>query len=365
MLLYWMIFFIPAFFALVGHRRYKKNNLDPYSVNIDLMWLALIIILTFFIGLREEVGGDWFAYLRIYNGIAVQENFFSTELSYLLAADPGYLYLNWISTQFNWGIYGVNIFCGLIFSIGLCLFCRTLPRPMLALSVAMPYMVIVVAMGYSRQGVALGMILLSFIALFRSKKLAFFICILLAITFHKSAIILAPILAIAVGKNRAQNIFWLGFMVSILYFNFLADPFETLYKNYILSQDAQSQGAAIRALMNLIPALIYLIWPHRFNFPDNEKGVWSILSIISIVLFCLLFIFPDLSTAIDRVALYMLPIQLVIFSYLPDIFQKKQAVSKILISLIILYYSCVLFVWLNFAIHADGWLPYNNLLIDF
>ena len=186
-------------------------------------------------------------------------------------------------------------------------------------------MVIVVAMGYSRQAAALGIIFISLIALIRDKKFFFFFWILMAVTLHKSAIILAPIAALAVSKNRIQNIFLIGIIFAVLYYNFLADPFETLYQNYILSQDAQSQGALIRALMNVIPSLIYLIWPHRFDFYYNERGLWGMLSLISVFLFILLFIFPDLSTAIDRVALYMLPIQLVIFSYLPDIFiQKKQ-----------------------------------------
>tara|TARA_X000001036_G_scaffold429112_1_gene459859 strand:+ start:1228 stop:2343 length:1116 start_codon:yes stop_codon:yes gene_type:complete len=363
MALYWMLFFIPAFFALVGNRRVKKES-GLYAINIDFLWLILIFILTIFIGFRVEVGGDWFAYLTMYALMSNFENFFDAESALLLAGDPGYLYINWFSAQFDWGIYGTNIICGFIFSVGLSLFCRTLPRPLLALTVAIPYMVIVVAMGYSRQAAALGIILLGFIALIKDKKIQFMFWVLVAVTLHKSAIIIAPIAALAVSKNRLQNIFFLGLLFAILYFNFLADPFEKLYQNYILSQDAQSQGALIRVLMSAVPSLIYLIWPHRFNFHRNERGLWGLISFISIALLFLLFIFPDLSTAIDRVALYMLPIQLVIFSYLPDIFQQKNAISKIIVFLIIFYYTCVLFVWLNFAIHSAGWLPYRNLLID-
>jgi len=364
MLLYWMLFFIPAFFALVGKRRTKKE-VELYSINIDLLWLLLIFILTVFIGLRVEVGGDWFAYLRMYAFMSDLENFFDAETALLLAGDPGYLFINWFSAQFDWGIYGTNIICGLIFSVGLSLFCRTLPRPLLALTVAIPYMVIVVGMGYSRQAAALGVILIGFITLIREKKIQFMFWVLVAVTLHKSAIILAPIAALAVSKHRFQNTFFLGLLFGILYFNFLAGPFETLYQNYILSQDAQSQGAIIRSVMNVVPSLIYLIWSHRFNFHENERGLWTLISMISVALLILLFIFPDLSTAVDRVALYMLPIQLVIFSYLPDIFQRKKAISRIIIFLIIFYYTCVMFVWLNFAIHSAGWLPYKNLLIDF
>jgi len=58
--------------------------------------------------------------------------------------------------------------------------------------------------------------------------------------------------------------------------------------------------------------------------------------------------------------LYALPIQLFVFSYLPDIFKGKN--SSILVFLIICYYALVLFVWLNFANHAQAWVPYDNVV---
>ncbi len=44
---------------------------------------------------------------------------------------------------------------------GLVQFCRKQPLPWLALAVAAPFIIIVVGMGYTRQSVALGFILLS------------------------------------------------------------------------------------------------------------------------------------------------------------------------------------------------------------
>ena len=66
MLLYWMLFFIPAFFAMAGQQRINKNGEGVYTFNIDTLWLLLILVLTLFIGLRVEVGGDWFSYIRLY-----------------------------------------------------------------------------------------------------------------------------------------------------------------------------------------------------------------------------------------------------------------------------------------------------------
>lgn len=75
----------------------------------------------------------------------------------------------------------------------------------------------------------------------------------------------------------------------------------------------------------------------------------------------LLFV-SNASTAMDRIGLYMLPIQLVVFSYLPEIFSKSRALSQWIVFGVISYYGLVLFVWLNFATHANLWLPYQSLL---
>ena len=72
----------------------------------------------------------------------------------------------------------------------------------------------------------------------------------------------------------------------------------------------------------------------------------------------LYFVLPS-STAVDRVGLYMLPLQLVVFSHLPDVLGKQNGGKPIWVALVLAYYCAVQFVWLNFASHAKYWLPYR------
>jgi len=65
---------------------------------------------------------------------------------------------------------------------------------------------------------------------------------------------------------------------------------------------------------------------------------------------------------VDRVALYMLPLQLVVFAHLPDIFGRKN--QGFVVAGVVVYYAAVQFVWLNFASHAFAWLPYRNYLFE-
>tara|TARA_B100000900_G_scaffold335644_1_gene297232 strand:- start:14 stop:1087 length:1074 start_codon:yes stop_codon:yes gene_type:complete len=357
MIVYWTLFLFPSLLAFFG----KKRNKRAYEKNfpsIDLLWFTSILVLTFIIGLRFEVGGDWVAYLKFFE-ISQNQSIFELLSPF---GDPGYRLINSISGQLGFGIYGVNLFSALIFSLGLSLFCNSLPRPMLALAVSIPYMVVVVSMGYSRQALALGIAMIALVGLGKGKQIFFVFLVLIAATIHKSAVLLLPIVALASSKQRIWTFIWLGIIAAIAYFIFLADAVSTLIKHYV-EESYQSQGAFIRLVMCAIPAAILLIWPHRFHFPQAEKKIWQWFAIISIGLFILLFL-TDASTAIDRLALYLLPLQLVVFSYLPDMLGERGELKQLLIMLIILYYSAVLFVWLNFAFHSYYWLPYKNILIS-
>tara|TARA_X000000950_G_scaffold135195_1_gene168233 strand:+ start:8642 stop:9772 length:1131 start_codon:yes stop_codon:yes gene_type:complete len=354
---YWLMFSIPAFFAFVGERR-SVNNLDSFSLRFDGLWWLFFIIITLFIGFRVQVGGDWGSYLTYYKIIS------SSPLSETFdpLADPSYMFLNYLSGLYGLGIYGVNFVSALIFSLGLFVFCRSLPRPFLALTAAIPYLVIVVGMGYTRQGIALGLIMLGLVAISRNKSILFFLLIMFAATFHKTAIIMLGIAGLASTNNKLWMFLWASLIVYFSYTFFLSDSFERFVK-YYYEQSYQSSGALIRILMLILPASLLLFFFPRFEFNKSLELLWWWSAIISILLFILLFT-TNASTAIDRIGLYLLPIQLIVFSYLPDIFSRKGDLSKLIILLIIFYYTLVLYVWLYFATFSHMWQPYRNALFE-
>ena len=65
------------------------------------------------------------------------------------------------------------------------------------------------------------------------------------------------------------------------------------------------------------------------------------------------------STAVDRVALYLIPLQLFVFARLPDVLGGGRSIRTWVIAIVI-YYTAVLIVWLNFATHAFAWVPYHS-----
>ena len=353
MLTYWLMFALPAMVALMNETERTRALQGASSETPVGAWIAVGIVLTLLIGFRYEVGGDWFNYFHYLDDVA---GAMLDEV--LLMNDPGYQFINWLSLELDWDIFGVNLMAGAIFAIGLVFFCRNLPRPWLALAVAVPYLIIVVAMGYSRQGVALGLAMLGLVALGKKGTAWFVFWVMLAATFHKTAVLLLPLAALAAAQNRFVAIAWGMGSLALGYWLFLEDSVEKLYVNYV-EAEYQSSGAMIRLAMNLVPAVMLFVWSKKFKFTEGERRLWLLFALISLALFGV-FLVSLASTAVDRIALYMLPLQLVVFAHLPDVLGDKSETDVSVPLLGVLgFYGLVQFVWLNFADHAFAWLPYR------
>jgi hypothetical protein len=95
------------------------------------------------------------------------------------------------------------------------------------------------------------------------------------------------------------------------------------------------------------------------------------------------------STALDRLALYMIPLQLAVFANVPYIFERSDMEQDVLtsdnsylqqnfemppagsanavfiIAVVLLYYGSIQFVWLNFGANSMWWLPYRFYPLEF
>jgi general stress protein CsbA len=299
------------------------------------------------------VGADWLTYIDHISSANYQ------TLSVAVGqGDPAYSLLNWVAARTGLGTYFVNTVCAAIFSWGLVVFCRAQPRPWLALVVAVPYLVTVVAMGYTRQGTAIGLAMLGLVALTERKLLRFAVFVVLAALFHKSAVILMPLAVLAGTRHRLWTVFWVVLSTGLFYVLLLQDSVDVLQATYIEAQ-YQSQGAALRLAMNAVPAVIFLWLRHRFVMPQSERMFWTWMSLGALGFVGWLVVSPS-STAVDRVALYWIPLQLFVLSRLPDALGNRNGRNNgTWVRWVVVYSATVLFVWLVFATHSRNWLPYQ------
>jgi hypothetical protein len=344
-LAYWMMFLMPAWAAMAQPRIRAVPRLGP-------AWLLAWLGLTLLIGYRVEVGADWNSYAG-----AVFRASGRTLGEVLAGSDPAYGLLNWLAWHSGAGIHGVNLACGALFGLGLIVFCRQQPRPWLAMAVAMPYLAVVVAMGYSRQGVAIGLAMLGLAALSRKSNLGFVAWVALAALFHKSAFVLLPLAMVVTRRGRWWTAAWVGATAIVTFALLVEDHADVLVQTYLVAEYS-SEGAAIRVAMNALPALVFLAFRRRLAPDEHLRRLWSWMALIALCTAVLL-VFSPSSTAVDRIALYLIPLQIFVFARLPDLGGRDRHLTNALIFAILGLYGLALTVWLNFASHAFAWLPYR------
>ena len=348
---YWILFSIFA----VGSLEYRRRGNGGGQTG--LLFLAAAACVALMIGFRYEVGGDWGSYQRMF-----------TETRYLgLGAalgqgDPGYTFLNWLGQRLDFNIWFVNFACALIFTWGLIKFARRQPSPWLAGLVAVPYLIIVVAMGYTRQAAAIGFILAALASLDRSEitltsivRLAFYV--FGAVIFHKSAIIVLPLVAVAGSRNRIVTAGIIVALMAILYYLLVESAVDKLLSGYI-EAGYESQGALVRSAMSLPPALLYLRFHKEFRLTPVQQKLWRNFALAAIATFGLLMV-SSASAAIDRLALYLIPLQMFVLSRLPEAFGNGERPNGQVVLAVIAYSAIIQFTWLNYAQNSGYWIPYK------
>jgi hypothetical protein len=339
---YWVLLFFFSAGALLTPGWSNRGAAPNPLFVLGAIAVALMI------GLRFHVGGDWTSYERIFFAVS-----HSNVWDAVTNGDPGFRLLNWVAKQVGGDLWLVDLVCGAVFVTGVYKLARLQPNPWLAVVVAVPYLIIVVGMGYTRQSIALGFGMIALAGLMRgSTAPRFVIYIVLATLFHKSAIVM--MLALAAGhRSRVVNVLIGASAAFVLYDLFVSSAFPTLSRNY-LEAGYDAQGATVRVFMNFVPAVLFLLRLSRFGFDEREINVVRIMAYAGLVFPILLWVVPS-SAAVDRLALYISPLQMIILSRIPGVYVKEDFGKVIIIA----YAVAVQFVWLNFAQHAGDWIPYR------
>jgi hypothetical protein len=325
----------------------------PQQQRPALLVGALILIVL--IGLRFRVGCDWETYQDLFDYSRYTS--FSTAID---LSDPAFGALNWLAGSLGLGVWAVNLVCAVIFTAGLVSFCRWQPNPPLAMLVAVPYLVIVVAMGYTRQSAALGFIMFALTYYQRGSAPGVIVSLLCAILFHKASILIFPFFGLSYARNLLVSALIFGILSYAAYRLFVSNTVSYLIYGYI-KQEYSSSGATIRVLMNVVPAILLIGYRNRFGLNRNNRRLWILLSIASLVAVVMLYLSPS-STAVDRAALFLIPLQVFVLSRVPSAFSPRGRHSMLLVVTVIAYSLAVEIVWLNFGQFSKCWIPYRSYL---
>jgi len=341
---YWLLFIYFALGALWTANARETGRAPARALFIIGLLGAMMLI-----GLRFEVGGDWYSYLGYFKMMR-----FDTFTSAISRGDPGYQAVMFAAYKLGGGIWLVNMFCGAVLMWGLGRFALTQRSPWLVVLVAVPYLINVVAMGYTRQSVAIGLVLAGLTAIIRGKGLLTFIFyVLIAGLFHRTAISVLPLVLLVSTRYRLINIVAVAIATWLLFNYLLSDELGTYMSAYIAARYA-SQGAAVRVAMTVLAAVLFLLANKRFGFDQRQWRIWLNFSLASIAALLFLVYSPS-STAVDRMALYLIPLQLAILPQVPYVYARKGLGTVA----VVLYSAAIQFVWLNFAQYAKWFVPYH------
>ncbi|WP_164466687.1 EpsG family protein [Chryseobacterium taklimakanense] len=342
MFIYLSIFFL-AFLGILLPRR-----------NHEVYLLLLCVILLFFVGLRFEIGGDWSNYLFRYRLMHYSPNYLST----FSIAEPGYAFLNYYIGGKTPMAY-INFICAFFLFLGLFVYLKDQPNPMFSLLIALPYMIFVNGMGYTRQATALGFILLALFYIANRRFIAFIFFIICAAMFHKTALIILAILPFYFIDEKNLKKFLPLIIVGAVLFFISISKLNNLFEAYGEDSTFESGGGLYRHIMNAIPSILFLL---NLNF--FKKAVpkyFTVLFYLAIGSLFLLLVSFKLSTFSDRLGQFFAIIQISVWPIFLSKFSLRDRIPLGL--LIISFYLIFMIYWFqNSEFSKCCWINYKNYL---
>lgn len=314
--------------------------------------ITLLLLITF-VGLRFEVGADWFNYYNIYNTIVV-----SDIRKSLTITDPAYGILNYLASILGYDIWFVNLICAIIFFSGLNFFCKNTRNYWIALLVAFPYIILSVSMGYTRQSVAIGLSMVGIAHLLNENKINFIIWTFLALLFHKSALLLFLFTPYAFNIKMTpvkNSLYFIAFLISLFIVMNKLSSEENLY----FTEEVSSAGTLARMIIHAPAVAFYMIYRNKFKKIYREKlpVLDAFLALITIFFF-ISFLF---STFADRFNLYFYIFDMIVLTSITLFFNRPN--YYVYLGGVILFQFILMFVWLNYSPWAQCcWIPYQNYL---
>lgn len=331
------------FIIFLGYCWERGNATTRRFINILLMLLLCLLV-----GTKFNVGTDTNNYLRVFNGIATQQG--------LVVKFPevGYYLINNFSAWLGLEMQFVYLICGIIIAFFTVQSARNFDiNPGYYLALIFPFHIVMLAVSGIRQGVAESVVIYAISLLFLGKKNKFIFYLLLAVTFHSSALFFITLLLLG-NKKRWLVLGMLVMLPSLVFFG------NDAYGHY-LELGLFSQGIVLRVGYLLALSFFFILYFTRCNFL-NEDLIKKRFFLVSIVIPFVLFALGIISTTlVDRVAYYFILISAALFLFMLKQFPHYKS-TKISLTLTLLISVVSLLVFSFLGNNAKNY-TYNNYLI--
>ncbi len=318
-------------------------------------------MLILFVGTRNEVGGDWDNYYNFFTS-------FETKSFDILHLDFLFFLINYVFYNSGFNIFFLNTFTALVGILLIIKYSQNFYNPKLAILISIPYIIFVVLMGYNRQGIALCILMYSINYFKEEKYPQVILLIIIASLFHYASLFYLLFIFILIKNKLKILINFILLTLTIILFLFIInyDYLFSLFhffdrKIYFYVADGNyfaSSGLYYRLLINLVPSIILIIFYKKFDTNKNEKRLYLIFSLLTIIV---LPIASFGSTFVDRLFIFLYPIQLYVFSNYNYYITKRG--HNFFIFLLFIFYFIILYVYLVYGVYSSEWIPYKSILL--
>ena len=349
MWVYISLLFLPIIFGLISSLTDK--NAAYFS---KIVFLLLVI---FIIGSRYKIGGDWTHYNEYFFDASAQNNLFEV----FSMKGPSYAGLNYIVSAIGGSIILVNFISVFIFIYGFYKFCNNIPNYWDEYLVSVPYILIVLVMGYTRQSIALGFVFLA-LSFYKDRSVfKYVVAVLIGTTFHVACVIMLPFSFFFVkNEKRRVNLLkklFIAILFAIPIISVILFNYQYITDHYLLRTHKSPVGVYFRLLIHSATFALFIVMRQRYKQNYDDYRLWMA---IGISVFLLLPIMYFSWIIYDRLILYLLPFQVLIWSRL--IYLYKVFVNRIVFrAFVYLSYFSMLIIWLNYANNRQSWLPYQSV----
>ena len=272
MAIYILLFFIPV----ILYFYYNKKQQVPYKP-----FIIFFVALALFVGLGDMLGGyDRYIYGDLFDnladGLKVGISTSSSRLFIVYHSEFGYVGLNWLIAHITNNRY-IFIFCYTICMYAIIIECfKKYAKNYYLASILFMALVFFFSFTYLRQMFAAAIIGLSIKYIIERKFLKFCAILLVAFSFHNSAIIFFPMYFIANKKYSKSKILLIMFICFIVGITGITSSFYNFYDELSIREShddyALQQSTRIAYILEAGLFLYYLILTHR-DLTSAKKNI--------------------------------------------------------------------------------------------
>lgn len=273
-------------------------------------WFALIFLFVFS-AFRFEVGCDWTGYLNqyyVYGDVPLAA----------LARQGNPLWVGLFSLQRQWGLDypWINVASSAIFFAGAHVMARRQPNPLAFLVLLFPVLIINMPMSGIRQGAAIGVMFIAFMAFVDRALVRFVVFVFVAAAFHSSAMIFMFLVPLVTGKYSRGRLFLAAILALPGAFFLSGSEAASIAASRYINSSVEAAGALFRVGVLGLTGLYFFCFI-RQKWENTFPADFKLASIGAIMMVGTLTLLPVSSVIADRLAYYLIPVQIMILTRSP------------------------------------------------